>query len=360
MDITEYNQIITELYNGYMEDGFIAERESLSFSLFFAYNTPTNLIDSIIEQIHAMGIIIIEDEDYDSDQITDSSKSDYNEYYDEVIELVPELRSYIEYVRNAAPPQCREWEELLPQAQKGNIYARNRLIEMYSGVAVKQALYFSKKYHLSIEDALQDGLAGLITSIDKYNPVENTKFSTYFPWWVTQFITRYRWVNNNPTYFPENIKEKLFEVVIEIEEHYCENCPQNDKSTCKELIKIIGDKNGWSYDEAKKNIAYLPCWSSLDELKENNDIDDGGLFVEELNDKIEKDIYPKVIDAVLNTLAPREESIIKFRFGLTENGIMTLAEVGNIIDLSRERVRQIEAIAINKLRNPPRSKMLNG
>ena len=346
------NQIITQLYDCYMANGFITEDEALS--LFTAHNTPLHQIDSITEQLLAMGVIITPDEDV-AEQYIDRSKSDYNVYFNEVIELDPELTPFIEYIRNVTPPQTREWQNLIPQAQNGNEYAKNRLIEMYMRVAVRQALYFSKKYHLPIEDTLQDGLVGLISSIEKFNPADHIKFSTYLPWWITQSICRNRSLQCSQLYFPVHIEEKLFNVMEDVEEHFCDYCPENEQYPCVKLIELISKKNGWTVEETKKNIKYFSNCTSLDQMIENEEeISDDGLFNDELNDSLTKANHRKVLMELLNTIKPREREVLLYRNGFTEKGVLTLEEVGQIYGLTRERIRQLEGKALRRLQHSSR------
>ena len=357
MEADVRNQIVTELYDCYMANGFITEDEALS--LFASYNTPLHLIDSITEHILAMGIIIISDDVVD-EQLTDRTKSDYEVYFNEVTALHPELSSFIEYIRNITPPQTREWQNLIPQAQNGNEYAKNRLIEMYMKVVIRQALYFSNKYHLPLDDIIQDGMVGLMTSIEKYNPADHMKYSTYLPWWITQSISRNRRLYRNPLYFPVHISEKLFNIMREVEEHLCEKCSQNEQISCSKLIELISNKNGWPAEDTERYIHYLVCCQSLDEIMEvGSDIGDENKFVDEMNESLVLSDYKDILMKLLDELPSREKQILILRFGFTEEDEeLTLEEVGKIFGVTRERIRQIEAKASRKLKHPTRIKKL--
>ena len=344
------NQIVTELYDCYMSNGFITEDEALS--LFASHNTPLHLIDSITEQLLAMGIIITADEDV-TEQFIDKSKSDYELFFREVITLSPELEPFIDYVRNITPPQTREWQKLIPQAQNGNEYARNRLIEMYMKVVVRQALYYSKKYHLSIDDTIQDGMIGLMTSIEKYNSADHMKYSTYLPWWITQSISRNRRLYCNPVYFPVHIRDNLFSIMSDVEEHTCDHCPDHKQNICPNLVELISNKNDWPTVETEKYIHYLSCCKSHDEMIENDeDISDEKQFSDDMEETLVISNYRQILLKLLGEIKPRERDVLLLRFGFTARGELTLEEVGNIFGLTRERIRQIEAKAMRKLRHP--------
>jgi RNA polymerase primary sigma factor len=344
------NQIITELYDCYKANGFITEDEALS--LFAYHKTPLHLIDSITEQILAMGVITTTDDDI-TEQFTDKTKSDYEAFFNEVVTLHPELKPFIEYVRNITPPQTREWQKLIPQAQNGNEYAKNRLIEMYMKVVIRQALYFSKKYHLPLDDTIQNGMVGLMTSIKKYNPADHMKFSTYLPWWITQSISRNRQIYCNPMYFPVHIHENLFSIMNEVEEHICEYCPRYESNICDKLIESVCKKNNWSAGEAKKYIDYLICCKSLDEMAENDiDVSDEMECAYEMQEMSIASDYKKILLDLLNKIEPRLKDVLLMRYGFTGRGKLTLEEVGKVFGVTRERIRQIEEKALRRLRHP--------
>jgi len=347
MDGAKRNQIIATLYDCYKANGFITENEALS--LFSQHRIPLHQIDSITAHLLTLGVII-QDDDEVEELYVDRSKIDYDKFFDEVIEAEPELKPFIEYVRGITPPQPREWRKLLPQAQNGNEYAKNRLIEMYLRLVVRTAWYYSNKYHFSFEDALQDGLIGAITAIEKFNPADHANYATYYPLWVTQIINRNAWLPNNPTYFPVHIKEKLFSIIDEVEQHYCEHCPNADNQVCQQLAKGISLKREWTIEETERYIFYLMCWSSLDEMIDNDDEPcDGGVFYDDLLDEVDTDLSMILLMELINELKPREKDVILMRFGFTDKGNMTLGEVGGVLDVTRERVRQIETKAFRRI-----------
>ena len=342
------NQIVTELYDCYMANGFITEDEALL--LLELHNIPFHLIDSIIEQILAMGTIITADEDV-AEWFNDKSKSDYELFFREVIALSPELEPFIEYIRNITPPQRREWHKLIPQAQDGNEYARNRLIEMYMKVVVKQALYYSKKYRLPIDDTIQDGMVGLITSIEKYNPADYLRYAEYIPWWIAQSIRRNSSVYCNPVYFPALIREDLFTIMSDVEEHICEHCPNHEQNICPNLVGLISKKNDWSTEKAEKYIKYLNCCKSRDEMIENDvDISDEKQFSDEMEEMFMVFNYRQILLKFLDEIKPRERYVLLLRFGFTKEGALSLAKIGKIFGFTKEGIRQINVKTIRKLR----------
>jgi RNA polymerase primary sigma factor len=357
-DATIRKLIIAELHNRYLANGFITEDEALA--CFVAHKTPLSQIDSLTEHLLTLGVIFKTDEDIDAEAFSDRSKLDYSEIYAEVVKIEPGLEAFIKYVQGIAPPQHREAQNIIPQAKSGNQYARNRLIEMYLRTIVKQAIYYSKRFLLPLDDTIQDGVLGIITAIEKFDPYQHDKFSTYAPWWIGQSITRCRQLPTNSMRFSAQAIESLFAIQEAVLEHICEDCWQNDKIVCPKLAAQLGKQYEWTIDEASTYIFYHKQCQSLEDIDEDDEmLSDSGLCNELLFEGIEMSADVEIIAAQLQTLPEKEQLVISLRYGFTENGEMTLEEVGQIMKVTRERVRQIEAKALQRLRHPTRIKYLS-
>jgi RNA polymerase primary sigma factor len=161
--------------------------------------------------------------------------------------------------------------------------------------------------------------------------------------------------------FPTNFLDRLFSIMDEVDEHYCEHCPKHEGNICSHLAKTVADKNGWSIEEATRNIHYLVSWKSLDEMIENEeDIDDSGEFADNLFEKVTETDYGNILMELLETIKPREKEVLLYRNGFTEKGVLTLEEVGQILEVTRERVRQIEDKALRRMRHHTRIHRLKG
>lgn len=350
MDVAVRNQIITELYDCYKANGFIAEDEALS--LFTAHSVPLHQIDSITEQLLAMGVIITADDDEDDELFEDRSRTDYEAVYNEIIDIYPELEPVIEYLRNIARPLRNEWQKLMPHAQNGNEYARQRLFEMYLRVSARQSLYLSKKYHLPIEDTLQDGFVGAISSVDNYNPAEHMSYATTIQWRINQSILRNRYIYNNPAYFPIHIRDKLFDIMLEVEEHHCEDCPYNSEGICGNLVQIISENHHWTRAESETNIRYLKCWTSLESILESRGdvFDDDNLLTANMDEALCFSQVKNDLNEALQKLKKQQQKVLTLRFGLEDGCFKTLEEVGSTLHVTRERVRQIEKKALQNIK----------
>lgn len=153
-------------------------------------------IDYLSSSIISRGILV-----YDEAPVTnaaDSSDKDYDDYaqrdydvvFDKVIELDPGLEAFITTVRNIIPPQAREMDRLKYQVQEGNLYARERVIQMHLRFAVRIALQRAEVFGCEIADILQEACIGLITAVDRYDPDSSGSFGSYASLWILQNICR--------------------------------------------------------------------------------------------------------------------------------------------------------------------------
>ena len=211
--------IIEKLYLEYTVHGFISEDhifdvlEENGISLFD--------VEYICDHLLSKGVIIRDDALTDDEEDEyDRSNVDYEEVFSEVLEIDDTFTDFIEYIRGIKPPQHREWMNLMPQVKLKNAYARNRIFEMYMKVAVRIALVHAKRYHLPLDETIQNAMMGLHVSIDKYETARQENFASYFPLWVRQFIMRDAPTLNPSVYFPIHIKDKLFAIYDNMEDEF--------------------------------------------------------------------------------------------------------------------------------------------
>lgn len=329
--------------------GFVSEQEI--FEAVQENNIPLFEVEYICDQLLSKGVVIrdIDDNESDSEDDNDRSSTDYEAIYNTVCEIEPSLCNFISYIQSVQPPQNREWRNLLPQAQNGNLYARTRVFEMYMRVAVKMALSFSTRYNLPLEDTIQDGMIGLYTAIDKFEFGKQDMFTTYFPFWIRQSIMREAATRNPTIYIPVHVKDRLFNIYDIEEKHSCEICDKQD--ICPSLINEIAKALECEYEEALRLYKYLVPFESIEELLATNDdvFSDQGLLWEDTVSELEKEATHVVMLHVLSKLSEKDNYVLNKRYGLLDDNPMTLEQVGNEMGVTRERVRQIEAKAIRKL-----------
>jgi len=349
-------KIINELYERYQANGYITEDEALA--CFVAHKLPLNEIDSLTEHILTLGIIIkLNEDDIDEDDDIDRPQTNYESIFNEVLSISPGQASLINYIRNIRLPQHREWQNLMPQAKAGNKYAINRLFEMYLRVVVKIALNSYKNNGYELDDLIQEGSLGLLRAIQNYNLNKHGSFISYLPWWVMQYIDRAIADKSRnirvPVHFLEQIKSvkrsiESLQGKSENKEPSFEEIANDINMTVNDIELILRTSEeplsihniiNYEYCDAFHIKFYAPDTESPYELY------------------IEKELK-NIIDSVLSMLTCQEENILRFRYGLFDGRIRTLEEVGNIYNITRERIRQIEAKALRKLRNSKNAKYI--
>lgn len=352
---TVYENIVEKLYQEYSVHGFISEDRI--FEVLFENNISLLDSDSIVDELLSRGVIIRDDAipelDEDDDEY-DKGHYDYEAIFNSILEISPDLEELIEYVRKIQAPQHREWQVLLPQAQNGNQFARNRIFEMYMRSVLRLALQFSQKYNQPLEDTIQNGFIGLYISIDKFEYGRQDNFPQYYPLWVTQQIRREMEVINPTVYYPVHAKEQIFSAYGIVNTHFCEQCDSGH--ICHNLIKEVMINMECDYEDAIYIINSLRPFVSVDELIANDiEFEDIEFSLEEL---VEEQDIKENIHKILSTLGDKELDIIQLRYGFKDDICYTLEEVGEKYNVTRERIRQIEAKAIRKLRHPTRTKIL--
>ena len=210
-----------------------------------------------------------------------------------------------------------------------------------------------------VEDLFQFGVIGLIKAVEKWDPDREFMFSTYATWWIRQAITRNALDSQSLIRIPAHAQEKI-SMVNKYLENYREffGFDPDDLEAADGLEISIQE-----YSSIKKSIfTFLPLDSLKDKSGEILQPDYFKNFHDEsTNDPLEiiqeKFLHEQII-TVLNTISDREAGVIAMRFGLVSDEPMTLSEIGEFYGVTRERIRQIEAKAMSKLRHPSRSESL--
>lgn len=353
------DKVIDEIYSHYVKHGYVTE--SHVFEAIQRYEISLLDVDRVLELLLAKGVIIrdeMPDTDEESDDEYDKAKTDYEAVFVRIESLEPQLADLMSYIRTIKPPQFREWNTLLPQAQNGNKFARTRIFEMYMRSTVKIALQFAQKYEQPISDTIQNGFIGLYLAIDKFEFGKQDVFPQYYPFWVMQQIRREAEVVNPTVYYPVHAKDKLFSIFGIVREHYCDEC--SEKSICPCLVEEVSSILECDAQEAAEYIMALTPFESLDEMYDDDTMPHIPAL-EELHmfeDIIDRKDLRIIVQKELEHLKPKEKLVLEHRFGLDGYEERTLEEVGKILGVTRERVRQIESKALRRLGHPARSKKL--
>lgn len=348
-----------------------------------ANSLPIQDFDWLSSAITTRGILVYDEapaasnriaQDSEDDDYNDYAQSDYESVYDRIIELDESLRDFVTEVRNIKPPQWREFSQLKYQVIEGNIHARERMIEMHLRIALRIALQRVDAYDMDIQDAVGEACIGLVTAVDKYNPDTNGAFGSYAAMWILQNISRRQPTQRALMYYPVHKKDPYFSAYPLLKS--AGYAGDIDAINDPEVYNLLSEKLSFTNEQIEDAIYATIPFESYEErygmFLENSDVFEKReeeqineeLFPRELicEDDIEEKVFyimmREQLHEVLETLTERERQVLELRYGLKGGEAKTLEEVGNAFNVTRERVRQIEAKALRKLSHPSRTKKL--
>ena len=349
---------------------------TLTYSEMYEYldskDLNKNLIDDIYDSLLSKNIEIttnLEDDDFDSivenDELPDDDEDgvvidetgaiDIEKTVPKGIAVDDPVRMYLKEIGKVPLLSADEEIELAKRMENGDEEAKNRLCEANLRLVVSIAKRYVGRGMLFL-DLIQEGNLGLIKAVDKFDYRKGYKFSTYATWWIRQAITRSIADQARTIRIPVHMVEtinKLTRISRQLLQKY------GREATPEEISKEMGI----SVDKVREiqKISQEPV-SLETPIGEEEDSHLGDFIPDEdvqaPADAAAFSMLKEQIVEVLDTLTDREQKVLRLRFGLDDGRTRTLEEVGKEFDVTRERIRQIEAKALRKLRHPSRSKKL--
>ena len=318
--------------------------------------------DKLFDTFESNGIMIPMIDDAASEIESEIEKFDTGKNMERILEqeglaIDDPVRMYLKEIGKVPLLDAEEEKELARRMADGDEYAKNKLVEANLRLVVSIAKRYVGKGMFFL-DLIQEGNLGLMKAVEKFDYQKGYKFSTYATWWIRQAITRAIADQARTIRIPVHMVETIHKV-----SRYSRQMLQElgREATADE----IGEKMGMSAEKVREIMKIAQDPVSLETpIGEEEDSHLGDFIPDEDTpapaDAASATILREVIERELHTLTPREEHVIKLRFGLYDGRTRTLEEVGKEFDITRERIRQIEAMALRKLRHPSRARHLKG
>ncbi len=348
---------VNELIEKGKGDGVITNDELLE-AMDGYQNFDIDQIDKIYEDLENNGIEIIDGNGDFSDlenEVEQMISTEEIEKMQEGLAVDDPVRMYLKEIGKVPLLDPDKELVLAKRMMQGDEKAKNEIVEANLRLVVSIAKKHVGK-GMAFLDLIQEGNLGLMKAVDKFDYEKGFKFSTYATWWIRQAITRAIADQARTVRIPVHMVETIHKV-SRVSRQLLQELGREPTS------EEIAEKLGMSPEKVRDTMKYALEPVSLETpIGEEEDSHLGDFIPDEdspaPSDAASYTLLKEQLKEVLHTLTPREEQVLKLRFGLDDGRTRTLEEVGKEFDITRERIRQIEAKALRKLRHPSRSKRL--
>ena len=312
--------------------------------------------DRILDTLSSLNIEVVKDDALPEPAvIAETPEEEIDISVPEGISIDDPVRMYLKEIGKVPLLSADEEIELAKRMEEGDVEAKKRLSEANLRLVVSIAKRYVGRGMLFL-DLIQEGNLGLIKAVEKFDYTKGYKFSTYATWWIRQAITRAIADQARTIRIPVHMVETINKVIRVSRQLLQElgHDPSAEEISAdmgmpvdkvREILKIAQEPVSLETPIGEEEDSHLGDFIPDEGASEPSEAASFTLLKEQLVD-------------VLSTLTPREEKVLKLRFGIEDGRTRTLEEVGKEFNVTRERIRQIEAKALRKLRHPSRSKKL--
>ncbi|MCM3692393.1 MULTISPECIES: RNA polymerase sigma factor RpoD [Bacillaceae] len=325
------------------------------------FDLESDQMDDFLESLTEQGIELVgesEDEDPNPKQLAkgDDDEFDLNDLsVPPGVKINDPVRMYLKEIGRVDLLSADDEKELALRIEKGDEEAKRRLAEANLRLVVSIAKRYVGRGMLFL-DLIQEGNMGLIKAVEKFDYQKGFKFSTYATWWIRQAITRAIADQARTIRIPVHMVETINKL-IRVQRQLLQDLGR--EPTPEE----IGEDMDLTPDKVREILKIAQEPVSLETPIGEEDDSHLGDFIEDQDatspsEHAAYELLKEQLEDVLDTLTDREENVLRLRFGLDDGRTRTLEEVGKVFGVTRERIRQIEAKALRKLRHPSRSKRL--
>lgn len=336
---------IAKLVEAYKAQKSVTDEELLNKIDKLGFNAQDT--ENLYKALEENGITVVEQTVSKNDQLIQKIMSEVN--------IDDSVKMYLKDIGRVPLLTPEEELEIAQKMVEGDVDAKNKLINANLRLVVSIAKRYVGR-GMQFLDLIQEGNLGLMKAVDKFDYTKGFKFSTYATWWIRQAITRAIADQARTIRIPVHMVETINKLTKVSRLLLQQLGREPTTAEIAEAMNITEER----VIEIQK-IAQDPV--SLETPIGEEDDSHLGDFIEDTNvtapiDAAESKMLKEQVEEILNTLAPREAMVLILRYGLRDNRPRTLEEVGKVFNVTRERIRQIEAKALRRLKNPNKTKKL--